>query len=211
MRNTPGSNSMEVTPLTTGYTIPVRILDDPRGLLLVQSADEIAARYRDIVDDLEIAMGADTEDARAAQRDRLAAAERQEKQLFAQLEQERGAEFQTFRFTFRQATLNDVLAAEGEAGHGPGRVELVYRRALAQRTIEDSDFPGFDGFGKLRTDVALLVMRECVKRLTFSGDPRDFLLTPPSASGEVKPSDGSKNTENEEESDENRVGSKRGA
>ena len=176
-------------PLLNEYTVPVRILADPRGLLLVPSAAELDAKYRDMADDVDVALAHETEEARRAQRKRLDAARTQEKELFAQLEAVRGAEFQTFRFVFRLPTIEDELSAERAAEKSPPR-ELSYRLALAQSTLLSSDFPGFENFGKLRTDVALLVLRECVKRLTFAADPRDFLL-PNDADTAAQPEAGS--------------------
>lgn len=168
-----------ITPVSTDdFTVTVRILPDPRRSLLVETKEEIEARYQDALDDLEIVMASDTKEAREAQRKRLETARKQEVRLFARLEKERGSEFQSFDFVFRSATVMDHEAAEAEANKSQPRQELSYRRVLSQKLFKTTDYPGFKDFGSLRTDLALFLFLKVVATVTLSSDVRFFLRTP---------------------------------
>lgn len=168
------------TPLINpgAFEVPVRILFDQRGALLIESPAHIQAKYQDLRDDLEITMVSETHEARTTRKAQLAAAEKQETELFALVEQQRGGEVQPYTFQFRVATLEDSECAEAEAAKTQPRQELVYRRTLAQKTLLETDFPDFRDFGKLRTDIALFVLREVGSRVLMSSEVRDFLHRP---------------------------------
>ena len=160
------------------FTVQVRLLRDPRGVLLIESPSEVHLKYSESRDNLLVEMAGQVESVKENRLKQLEVAEAQETELFAQLEKQRGSEFISFNFTFRTATIEDHDAADAEANKTEPRQELVYRRVLATRCLKSHDYPDFQGFNKLRTDVALYVFRAVSSRLSFSSDIRSFLLPP---------------------------------
>lgn len=164
--------------LNDDYDVVVRVLHDPRGILLIESPAETSLKYQELQDDARIALAAQSEPVLENRLKQLAAAEKQESELFALLETQRGSEFVSFTFTFRTASVEDHDAADSEANKVQPRQELTYRRVLATRCLKKNDYPGFESFGKMRTDVALHLLRAVSERLTFSSDIRGFTLPP---------------------------------
>lgn len=182
------------------FSVPVRLVAGPRGVLLVEREEDTRRRYQKLLDDVEIRYA--TEPALAiATASRLEAARDKEISLYADVEHQCAAQIREFTFRFRVSLVEDVEAAErdalvpvpgtaassaGSAGMGPGatRSQIAYERSLAKATFQGSDFPGFSGdFGKLRADVAGVVLGDVAARVSFSGSAVDFLslLGTPSA------------------------------
>jgi hypothetical protein len=170
--------ALNETPLMPAgiFEVHLRLLHDPRGTLVVESAQEIKRRYAEMRDDARIRFAAEEPKALDDQLARFDAAEAQEIDLFGKLEKGRAKDISGFTFKFRLATLTDHEAADAEATKTGTRQELVYRRVLAERTFIGTDLPAFTDFPSLRTDIALHVLRQVADRVTLAQDVRAFML-----------------------------------
>ena len=164
------------------FEVKVRLLDDPRGTLLIPTPDQMRLKWRELRDATSRRYVQEPEEDKLAALAQVDFAEQQERELFEQVEAQRGAEIQSFTFVFRQATVGEQRQAETKANAGPKYEPLTHGEFLAQQTLVRTDFPKFGGVTNLRSDIGLQIIREVVSHVAGEEDPRGFLLKPAASS-----------------------------